>query len=366
METQQEESSLVQNDEETSVLVQEQEQVVLEQDSSSSSSAARQEALQLRQTGKTLHDEGHWEQAALLFQNASVLLEAHVDEDNEIVQEYATCRLHQALCRLKLQDYVECVEACTNVLDQKVPAPIRARALHRRARAKLGLQDTPGALEDARSAAFLGDKKAVALYGKLMRQDGGDSDSSLTDLFQSNNNNPFVSDSTSSSSASSALLESLLSKSGDSGGGNPIASMLGSGNNGGLAKSVLASLSKQVESQANQERACQYLQNTNTAQVQQLAAMAGVPLSQGHATKLVSFCHGVTPKGIQKSVVLTKRVWYVVSIVKRVLQLVKKYRMILILWFLLAWIKSALQRPIPINKKAARLAMKQAMKQGVV
>jgi hypothetical protein len=58
---------------------------------------------------------------------------------------------------------------------------------------------------------------------------------------------------------------------------------------------------------------------TNKAQLQQLAAMAGVPLSQGHVSRLVSFCHGITPKGIWKCVKTTKCVWYGILLMRKML-----------------------------------------------
>jgi tetratricopeptide (TPR) repeat protein len=338
---------------------------VLQQDDSYMT-LAREQAQELRQAGKDMHDQGDWEQAAVTFQKASLLLQ----DWEPLLEEYATCRFHEALCRLKERDYELCVEACTAVLEREPPAAIRARALHRRSRAKLGLGLEEDALQDARSAAFLGDRKAVALYGKLMRQDS--SNESLQDLFQGGGGvNPFLSPAAAtgdSSFSSSALLESLLNKSTSNNAANPM-SMLTNGKNnmgGGLAKSVLSSLSKQVENESTQENICRYLQNANEAQVQQWAAMAGVPLSKGHASRLVSFCHGVTPKGIRRSVKTTKRVWYGISLVRKISQVANKYRHFLVLWVLLAWIKSALQRPIPVNKKAARLAMKQALAQGVM
>jgi hypothetical protein len=92
-----------------------------------------------------------------------------------------------------------------------------------------------------------------------------------------------------------------------------------------------------------------------------MAAMAGIPLSESHASRLVDFCHGVTPKGIQKSVKTTKQLWYVISLLRKMAQVVSKYRFVFILWALSIWIKSAVRRPIPINKRAAQLAMKQMM-----
>ena len=182
----------------------------------------REEASELRALGKEFHDEGDLTQAASLFDKAASILNSLfsnlssrernlVNDDqgddvliDEISQEAATCRLHQALCALKNQEYQTCIDACTSLLDDDnidreidkehektdedilnrneitkltftkphLSAAIRARAHHRRAKARLGLSDTDGALEDARTAAFLGDRGAVALYGRLMREKG--------------------------------------------------------------------------------------------------------------------------------------------------------------------------------------------------
>lgn len=339
--------------------------------------AARALAAQLRLRGKDLHDEGNWEDAANTFREASTILEEQLDATEEL----ATCRLHEALCRLKQLDYAACAEACTLVLSggETVPAAIQARAHHRRAKAKLGMDDVSGALQDARSAAFLGDRKAVALYGRLMRETsssslendeiseaGASPPALLNDLFQGRN--PFMPN----DDASSALMESLLNKSGGPSSGSSssplgplgdMASLLGNlggkkknGDKGGsLAKSVMKSLSKRLEEESTQDTICRYLKNTDTPQLQQLATMAGVSLTEGQASKLVSFCHGVTPNCIRKSIKNSKRVWYVVSVVRKTMQILSKYRHIIVLWVLLSWIKSALLRPIPINKRAARL-----------
>mmetsp|Transcript_19627 Transcript_19627/g.42773 ORF Transcript_19627/g.42773 Transcript_19627/m.42773 type:complete len:122 (-) Transcript_19627:175-540(-) len=41
---------------------------------------------------------------------------------------------------------------------------------HRRAKARLALEDRTGALEDAKEAAYLGDRSAVGSYGRLIRE----------------------------------------------------------------------------------------------------------------------------------------------------------------------------------------------------
>mmetsp|Transcript_5312 Transcript_5312/g.11149 ORF Transcript_5312/g.11149 Transcript_5312/m.11149 type:complete len:635 (+) Transcript_5312:1093-2997(+) len=98
----------------------------------------------------------------------------------------------------------------------------------------MALGDNAGALQDARTASFLGDGKAVNLYGKLMRETSSYSDDGSSAL------NPFRSPQGSSAapiSPHSALLESLLNKSGSGGGGggfpgfSPASLLMGSSNN---------------------------------------------------------------------------------------------------------------------------------------
>jgi tetratricopeptide (TPR) repeat protein len=334
------------------------------------------EATVYRQQGKHFHDEGHYENAANCFRVAGNLIHPTLQEFDDLMEEFATCRLHQALCHLKAEEYEAAKLACTHVLDDcsgdaSVMAPaLRARAFHRRAKAELGLGDSTLALQDARSAAFLGDRKAVALYGRLMRESSpivGRSPAS-PDIFTGSAMGDL--------STSSSLLESLLSKpsSPSRGSSDPLgdgmfpASLLsglgtaGPTDGGGLAKSVLSSLSKRLEDENTQETICRFLQNTSGPQLQQFAVMAGVPLQSTQATKIAAFCQGVTPKLIRRTVKSTKRIAYVVQLVRKSLQLLAKYRNVIIILCILAWVKSALLRPVPIDKKAARRAIEAAAK----
>jgi hypothetical protein len=168
------------------------------------------QAAKLRTLGKARsHDANQFQEAAAQFQQAADLLETMLRNQSSIsddssVEEWATCRLHDSICHLKAERYEEFVAACDSLVNEDRCAPIfRARAYHRRAKAKLALEDTEGALIDARSAAFLGDRKAVTFYGKLLRETGGQSEP-LSSL-----ESPMGFPSTSGDS----LLASLLSKS---------------------------------------------------------------------------------------------------------------------------------------------------------
>ena len=320
----------------------------------------------LRQLGKERHDNGNWYEAAQLFSQAADLLH----EFDDFRDDQATCQLHQALCSLKCEHYDDCVHVCSELLESEDQSgAVRARALYRRSKAYVGLERPEEALQDARSAAFLGDRKAVALYGKLMREHGGTSDTwettgthpaMLNDLFSGKN--PFE-------STANPLFTSLMNKSPlsnhnsattaatDNTITNPLASLL-SGNGGGLAQSVLSNLSKKLETES--DTICKYLNGASKDQLQSLAAMGGVPLSDHHASTIVTFCHKVTPKRIQWTVTTSKRLWYVISIIRKTMKLITKYKFVLVAWFVVAWIQASITRPVPINKKAVLQAAKVA------
>jgi len=320
------------------------------------------QASELRLQGKLLHDNGDWYEAAQLFAQAADLLH----ELEEYQDDQATCQLHHALCLLKCEHYDDCVDVCTELLEYNQSGAMRARALHRRSKAYLGLDRPEEAMQDARSAAFLGDRKAVALYGKLMREHGtgtdavaehfGGSPAILQNIMAGKN--PFE-------SAANPLFESMLNKSplstsdSTSTYANPMASLL-SGQGGGLAKSVLSNLTKKLETES--DTICKYLNSASKVQLQSLAAMGGVPLSDQHASTIVSFCHKITPKRIQWTVKTSKRLWYVATILRKAIQLVQKYKFIFVAWFVVVWIQASIVRPVPINTKAAIQAAKAAAK----
>jgi hypothetical protein len=337
-----------------------------------------EEITQLRQHGKDLHDAGDWEQAAQVFADAA----AKVEHYPQYRTEFCTFRLHEALCRLKLNDAESCVALCTLVLDlPDLTGPVRSRAYHRRAKAYLQMEGTSReheALQDARAAAFLGDRKAVALYGKLLRGNSNNpslsNDNSwdammtsqpqlLQELFGGKNplwsETPSSSSSSSSSTSSNMLMESLLRKtshiqnSGESSGG--LSSLLGNGssNGGGLASSLLSSLTKRLEEDS--DTICAYLQRVNPSQLQQFGSFAGLSIPDNHAKRLVQFCHSITPRGIRRTVILGKRGWYGLTLMRKVYRVLNKYKHLLILWAIAAWIQSAIRRPIPISKNAAKL-----------
>jgi hypothetical protein len=332
-------------------------------------------AASLRRRAKELHDAGMYREAAELFRRASRRIERSTsssgvyaaEEDEKDAEEYATCRLHEALCRLKAGGPDQAggaAEACRSVLDRKsgLPNVLVARAFHRRAKANVELGRLDDALDDARSAAFLGDRKAVALYGKLMREHSGEhggappggsdgsppDSSSLLDLLMSAGTGGGASPSFASplDSLSRGGLPSLF----------PSLSNLGvDGSDGGsLAKSVLSSLSKKLQDDSTQDSICTFLQQTSPLQLRSLAGMAGFPLAERQADRLAQFCRGITPRTLQGWIRTSQRVASGVRLVRKLFRLLAKYRSLLIVVCVLAWTKSAILRPIPLPRSARR------------
>jgi hypothetical protein len=332
----------------------------------------------LRARGKDLHDAGRYGEAADLFRRASLRLAKESKEDGAAAgddeEEYATCRLHEALCRLKAggPDQAErAASACGSVLDRRdgLPNVLVARAYHRRAKARLALGRPDHALDDARSAAFLGDRKAVALYGRLMREHPGADPAGAGEAPQGG-----------PTADSSSLLEALMSagsiSNNNNGGGGtafpsaldglspggfpflPSLDGLGLGADGGggssLAGSVLSSLSKRLQDEQTQESICRFLGQASAAQVRSLAGMAGLPLGEGQADRVASFCRGVTPAALRGWIRTGRRVAAGVRLVRKLSKLVSKYRTLLIVLCVLAWAKSAVLRPVPLARAARR------------
>lgn len=382
----------------------------------------------LRSDGKYLHDNGKFSEAASTFEKAVSLLDEALRMSNdekmstEMAEERATCRLHEALCYLKEKKHPAAIRICTDVLRDGVqvievnnnmeeaedglvseddnPNPylirvspeskktaevsdklmqlspaVRARAYHRRAKARLALDDTTGALEDAKAAAFLGDRNAVALYGKLMRESGshqsifgeddfgkGYGNESLADLLSSQGDGHFDSIFPGNSPASGlGLFGSLMNGSGSSTIDSPfggLGSILSNGKDGSdigsLAKSVLVSMSKRIEDKSTQESICKYLNAVNTAQLMSLSSIAGIPLNESTADRLVSFANSMTPQRMMKSVKLFKRIMFLGGLVRKIFMIIGKYKHLIILLLLIQWCKSSVTRPIVIKNAAKK------------
>jgi len=394
----------------------------------SSSSTSTEDAQSLRSRGKEAHDEGDFEKAADLFSQAAQLLSTTLDElkkkddgtssekmimmmiqeTTTSAEEYATCRLHQALCYLKAQEYEKCLDACSGLLESPpssftrnsnpFSSAVRARAYHRRAKARLGLGGMSAlALEDARSAAFLGDSKAVQLYGKLMRQVGGNgggggsssgsiggstSDSLLHALLSKSTTSIDSGDDhdetitrmksafdptslllgtggTNGGSLASTILNSLTGKGG--GGGNN----KGGGASSSLASSVLNSLSKRLDDPITHTSVATFLQKTTKEQITQYFTMAGLAIPDPYVEKLESFCQAITSRKIYWTIKFSRMAIFTTQYTRRLLKLLRKYRSLLLFVIILQWTKSAVLRPIPIDRAAAKKLAKQELRKAM-
>lgn len=373
-----------------------------------------------RTEAKILHDCGKLHDAAVAYSDAVVLLDEIIlltslaastfddDDDDAVVNnnntmaivDRATCKLHEALCLLKDGRPKECLTACTNILvDQQggdndsinmqyhcrssrssntnnilLPAQIRGRAYHRRAKAKLAIYDINGALDDAHSGAFLGDKNAVQLYGKLMRQQqrssSNDGDGLSKDLSSSILHNLLSSSGTgSSSSSSSSIWDNQLIR--ESMAELPMGekedkmdmnksqqrrkkrnthyngrSTSCSSTNDSLVKSITTSLMKHIEDEDKQRTICNIVQSTNSQQVLQYASMAGIPMKMETASKLVLIANGITPKTIHNSLSRIKIGYSIIMTVRQVFKLIDDYKSIIIVIVLLFWLRNAFVEPV--------------------
>ncbi|KAL7579001.1 hypothetical protein ACA910_019045 [Epithemia clementina (nom. ined.)] len=389
---------------------------------------------QLRTRGKELHDIGFYEQAAKCFAKAADGLHSfqmqkvnrNNDDDDEedrlssssfaeVMEDLCTCRLHQALCHLKqgeASDLEAAIQACNQVLmvDSSISPSLKARALYRRAKARLAMVGGGGggggttaaalssspevhaARNDARQAAFLGDRKAVELYGQLLRGEEaaaagvGSSDSTTTktkmstkkqqpsmasslfssflssaqdssynDLFNNRNDakdlfsallgNAAVDDEGERSKGSS--LPSLAPLFGGEGSGLAgMASLLGGLNSAGgggrrrTTKGVGSNLVNTLSSKSTQKMICAALHSTSPQQIQQYATMAGVPLSEKTASRLVRACHNVEPKHLQFYLSTGQRIWFGVQLMRKIGKVLAQYRTVLVILFLLVWVRS--------------------------
>jgi len=300
---------------------------------------------------------------------------------------------------------------------QEWTAAVRARAFHRRAKARLALGDAEGALDDSRAAAYLGDRNAVMLYGRLMREQGHDggvgagsggagvgdggllssssSSSVLESLFMgdttaNNEGGGSILDQSSSSPSSSSssstfdILNSFMGSTDTNGptSVNPLSAFGDMGNlmnlvntnknSEGLgvgfdsmAKSLLLSLTKKIEDESTQKTISNFLQGLDVTQLMGLSSMAGVPLNKSSADKLVKFANGFTPTRIRKGVNLTKRVITLGNALRKLFKVISKYKHLLILFVLISWIKSAILKPIVVGNGAVRKAAKKAAKEAL-
>lgn len=389
---------------------------------------------ELRIQGKQLFVMGKFQDAATKFANAASQSlwkldpqqsdknkNENTNSDSDPVEAWATFRLHEALCWHKATDYERAIAVCDSVLEPPPPPPnnvqptestettrmqqqqqqepssnllspiqstaIRARAGLRRAKARLALGQYEMALHDARTAAFLGDRKAVTLYGQLMRQHPNHGNTNSMCENNNNNNHSNTNESDNNmwmnqdifNNKNAALLESLMSKAtptkshGESVPGSflPTSFLQGLTRNNKsdptssttMLKSVLQSISKQLDDTATLERICNSLQQCNAPILQGMAGMAGVSLPMHQAAQITNLAHSVTPQRLQYWHRIVKRILYMMQLLQKISLILQKYRPWILIWILSIWVKSAIQRPIPLSRKHLSALSKQQRNQ---
>lgn len=226
----------------------------------------------------------------------------------------------------------------------------------------------------------MGDRNAVTFYGRLLRE-GMAANEPVTNALYSPS--PWGTGDVQNSllegmmglspntDSSSSLLSSLLTgNSGNSNGMGLLVDLLNSPTQtdgkfqrrkkkksgiDSLAKSVLANLMKRMEDKETQITICKYLHSTNTQQIMSMATMAGIPMKEDSAAKLVSIANGITPKGIRRGIRNVKRGLKVVKTVRKILKVIEKYKTVLVLVMMFCWIRSAILEPFPVDKRRTKM-----------
>ena len=122
-------------------------------------SALKALASQKRVEGKTLHDSGDLASASEAFHEAAALFQRVLNADDEsvvgsaeeleqIVEDFATCRLHEALCLFKNGQAENCIWVCSDVLGDDVVVGKSGGAV----------AETARLVDDNDNDEFIGDK----------------------------------------------------------------------------------------------------------------------------------------------------------------------------------------------------------------
>jgi hypothetical protein len=356
------------------------------------------EVQSLRSQGKVLHDNGEFEEAAQIFGEAARILSDEIvdhnvhpsvtssagtsnmmittkksktKEEEDFINEAATCYMHQALCQLKNNDVEECVQTLSSKVlgdategqkqeeEQSMSSSatssipiisnniiLRSRAYHRRAKAKYRLGDVSGAIADAKYAAFLGDPHAATFYGKLIlqQQQGQGNNHDINATITSSST--YKQSPTTESLPTDSILSLLMSNSmksyhlhGEATSSNNVESNLN-------VSSMIRHFGKQLlEDEDMRSKLCSMVQTvgSNPSTVRYLATtVGGIPttsLSDSTVDQLCNLCRQVTPTNVQKVITLTKRSIRTLQVTSKAIKLITKNRHLLVYFMLLLWIR---------------------------
>ncbi|GMI47572.1 hypothetical protein TrCOL_g4632 [Triparma columacea] len=337
-----------------------------------------------RSSGKLLHDTNDYTEAAKEFnlaaETAQKALLIHsstqttltnsspqtmsLDEVKALVGEYTTAKLHGSLCALKLGEYKEALElareasikesepsssssssdsdsdvneyttsSSTHPLSEYVnlvPVKSLARSHFRAARASQLLGQTESSKEDARIAAFLGDDKGAALYGRIIRDEGGmDNEMGQTGfrgIVEEIGNQDFGTDDLGGLSALTGL-GGLGGMKGIGGGNSPDGSI-------DLLKSFLTNALSSLSNPSTRTSIASFCQSASPGTVLGLAAMAGADVGKDRADSISRIAKSITEDRLEKAVIWTGRIRKVFKVIKRVGRMVKNVKWAAV-WILL-------------------------------
>lgn len=329
-------------------------------------------ARDLRMEGKEHHDTGDYHLAIQKFEQAIEELTTQQEEEDqksiineeEILEELSTCNLHMALCQLKSHQYQDCIQTCNDVLQQEeegnnnttiktinnsnsaLSTAIRARAYHRRAKARYALDhDSEEALDDAKTAAFLapGNSKTVAFYGKLMRQHMVStmptSPSAPSSFFPSSN--PLFGSTTSPSSTSSSSppipnFDSIL--------GNFLPQLPNTKNNDNsqsMVQTIFQSLNTHLRNENLQNTICSTLNKVSSTQLQSMSSLLlGFDLSSTQSSNIVNIIQKIklTPKKIQRYLFWGEKTYKGFVVLRKVNGIWKEYKIFVVYALIALWI----------------------------
>lgn len=363
------------------------------------------EVQSLRSQGKMLHDNGEFEEAAQIFGEAArilsdeivvVLHNTDVDnndnrnvtpstgasnnitttkknktkEEEDFINEAATCYMHQALCQLKNNDVEECVQTLSSKVlgdskdeqqreeEQSVSSAstipiisnniiLRSRAYHRRAKAKYRLNDLSGALSDAKYAAFLGDPHAATFYGKiLLQQQQGQDKTPVINATSISSSTYRQSHTKKETSPTDSILSLLMSNSIERNNLKEETDPSNKVENNLNVSSMIRTFGKQLlEDEEMRSKLCSMVQTvgSNPTTVRYLATtVGGIPptsLSDTTIDQLCNLCRQVTPTNVQKVITLTKRSIRTLQVTSKAIKLITKNRHLLVYLMLLLWIR---------------------------
>jgi len=184
-------------------------------------------------------------------------------------------------------------------------------------------------------------KKKRSNEGSWLHQQDATSSSPLSSLFTSSL--PFLSSSLSSSSSSSTpdlfsimnLIRDVMSASSSS-------SEFPNQSIQTKTSTLFHTLVSTLEKEETQQVLCTYLHSIHSKHIQSIGSLIGIPLESTMIERLVSMAHTITPRAIQRFLVLLKRLVYGGRILWKCLRVLSMYRSLWVYYLMIQFIKRSL------------------------